>query len=64
MDEPTSELDEESEKEVLRHLRLLAREGRTVLLAIHGLEHVKGLADRICFVDRGRARILRPEDAR
>ncbi len=57
MDEPTSEIDEASEVEVLRHLHALASEGRTVLLAIHGMQHVKELASRICLVDRGCVRM-------
>lgn len=59
MDEPTSELDERSETDVLAEFRRLSRdEGRTVLLAYHGLEHAAALADRICRVSHGRAEIV------
>ncbi len=59
MDEPTSELDERSEAEVLGEFRRLCRdEGRTVLLAYHGLEQAAGLSDRICRVAHGRAEIV------
>src|SRR4029077_10908692 len=38
MDEPTSELDEASEKEVFHHLsELVLKHGKTVLMAHHGL---------------------------
>jgi ABC-type Mn2+/Zn2+ transport system ATPase subunit len=58
MDEPTSELDEQSEKEVLRHLvRLSRQEGKTVLLAHHGLDCVAELAPVICLVEHGRVRV-------
>ena len=56
MDEPTSELDEASEVESLHHLsRLSHEEGKTVLLAYHGVEHMIGLAESVCLVDHGRA---------
>jgi ABC-type Mn2+/Zn2+ transport system ATPase subunit len=59
MDEPTSELDERSEAEVLNEFRRLSRdEGRTVLMAYHGLEHAAGLSDRVCRVAHGRAQIV------
>jgi ABC-type Mn2+/Zn2+ transport system ATPase subunit len=58
MDEPTSELDETSEIEVLRHLvRLSREEGKTVLLACHALDHVESVAERVCLVDHGRLRM-------
>jgi ABC-type Mn2+/Zn2+ transport system ATPase subunit len=54
MDEPSSELDEPTEKELLLLLfRLCRDEGKTVLLAHHGLNMVTGLAQRICMVKRG-----------
>lgn len=65
MDEPTSELDETSEREVLGHLHRLADEhGRTVLIAHHGMDRVNRLASRVCLVDRGRAQLIGTEEAR
>jgi ABC-type Mn2+/Zn2+ transport system ATPase subunit len=65
MDEPTSELDEPSEREVLEHLSRLVRErGRTVLIAHHGMDHINKLGPEVCLVDRGRAELLRVEEAR
>jgi len=58
MDEPTSELDEKSEQDFLSHLIQLHREeGKTILLAHHGLNHAGSLAPRVCVVDHGSVRI-------
>jgi len=65
MDEPTSELDEDSEREVLRHLAVLCREeGKTVLLAHHGLDQAEEIARQLCLVNRGRVRLLDVAQAR
>jgi ABC-type Mn2+/Zn2+ transport system ATPase subunit len=46
MDEPTSELDEKSEKEVFGHFRMLCSElGKTVLMASHGLADLSGAGE-------------------
>jgi ABC-type Mn2+/Zn2+ transport system ATPase subunit len=59
MDEPSSELDEPTEKELLLLLfRLCKDEGKTVLLAHHGLNMVTGLATRICTVKRRGVHIM------
>ncbi|NQT85247.1 ATP-binding cassette domain-containing protein [bacterium] len=55
MDEPTSELDEPSEVEVLHHLARLSREeNKTVLVACHALDHIGSLAEYVCLVNHGR----------
>ena len=65
MDEPTSELDEKTEKEVLAHLVTLSRqEGKTVLLAHHGLDQAAALADRVCVVNHGRVHLDTIPEAR
>ncbi len=65
MDEPTSELDEASEREVLSHLADLARhEGKTVLLAHHGLDQAGTLAEQVCVVCHGRVRLASVREAR
>lgn len=59
LDEPTSELDEPTEAEVLGHLRRLVRdEGRTVVFVHHGLRQAADLADHVCWVEYGRAFLL------
>jgi len=63
MDEPTSQLDEKSEKEVFAHLlRLSRREGKTVLMAVHGMHEVLELPARICLVEHGRVRLVETSD--
>ncbi|MCP4376051.1 MAG: ABC transporter ATP-binding protein [bacterium] len=63
MDEPTSQLDEESEKEVFAHLlRLSRREGKTVLMAVHGMHEVLELPQRVCLVEHGRVRLAETSD--
>jgi manganese/zinc/iron transport system ATP- binding protein len=58
MDEPTSQLDEKSEKEVFAHLLRLSRdEGKTVLMAVHGMHEVLELPPRVCLVEHGRVRL-------
>lgn len=59
MDEPTSELDEQSENEVLDHLKTLNQEhGKTVLMVHHDLELAKKLSDTVCKVGRGKAELV------
>ncbi len=65
LDEPTSELDEDTEREVLAHLVAMARsEGKTVLMAHHGLEQAAALADTVCVVHHGRACLASIDEAR
>lgn len=64
MDEPTSELDEASEQEVLGLLASLCREdGKTVLLAHHGIGQASALAPLVCVVNHGRVRLLDVQQA-
>jgi ABC-type histidine transport system ATPase subunit len=53
-DEPTSALDPELETEVLRVIRLLAEEGRTMILVTHNMAFARTIADRAIFLDAGR----------
>lgn len=58
LDEPTSELDEASEKEVLNHLLELNRdEQKTVLMVHHDLELISSLSTSVCRLNRGHAKI-------
>ena len=52
-DEPTSSLDPELVGEVLRVIRALAEEGRTMLLVTHELGFAYHYADRIMFLAEG-----------
>jgi len=53
-DEPTSALDPELVGEVLDVLHELASEGRTMLIATHEMGFCRRVADRVCFLDRGK----------
>ena len=53
-DEPTSALDPERVAEVLRVMRALAEEGRTMLVVTHEMAFARDVATRVCFLDQGR----------
>ena len=59
-DEPTSALDPELAVEVLRVIKLLADEGRTMILVTHDMDFARTVGDRAIFLhagqDRGRRR--------
>lgn len=63
MDEPTSELDDVSENEVLNHLLELNRDHqKTILMVHHDLELVASLSPSVCRLRRGQAEIsFQPE---
>lgn len=52
-DEPTSALDPELEVEVLRVIKVLADEGRTMVLVTHDMEFARSVADRVIFLHQG-----------
>ncbi|MBD8066696.1 amino acid ABC transporter ATP-binding protein [Devosia sp. PTR5] len=52
-DEPTSALDPELEVEVLRVIKLLAEEGRTMILVTHDMEFARTVSDRVVFLHQG-----------
>ncbi len=63
LDEPTSELDERSECDVVDHLtRLVSDMGKVVLLVHHGLGRAARLADWVCMVNRGQATMLQADE--
>ncbi|MFO1049141.1 MAG: amino acid ABC transporter ATP-binding protein [Geminicoccaceae bacterium] len=53
-DEPTSALDIELVGEVLRVMRQLAEEGRTMLIVTHEIRFAGEVAGRVIFMDQGR----------
>ncbi len=54
LDEPTSELDDASERVVVSHLwRLVREKHKTVLLAHHGLQDAQLKASQVCLVNHG-----------
>jgi octopine/nopaline transport system ATP-binding protein len=52
-DEPTSALDPELVGEVLRVIRALAEEGRTMLLVTHEMGFAREVANRVIFLHQG-----------
>ena len=52
-DEPTSALDPELEVEVLGVIKLLADEGRSMILVTHDMTFARTIADRVVFLHQG-----------
>ena len=52
-DEPTSALDPELVGEVLRVMRALAEEGRTMLVVTHEMAFARNVSNRVVFLHRG-----------
>lgn len=53
-DEPTSALDPELQVEVVRVIKLLADEGRSMILVTHDMDLARSIADRVVFLHLGR----------
>jgi len=53
-DEPTSALDPELVGEVLRVMRTLAEEGRTMIVVTHEMGFARDVSSRVVFLHRGR----------
>ncbi len=52
-DEPTSALDPELTGEVLRVIRDLRAEGRTMIIVTHEMDFARQVSDTVCFMDGG-----------
>ena len=52
-DEPTSALDPELVAEVLRVMRGLAEEGRTMLIVTHEMNFARDVSNRVMFLHKG-----------
>jgi ABC-type histidine transport system ATPase subunit len=52
-DEPTSALDPELGVEVLRVIKLLADEGRTMILVTHDMDFARSVSDHVIFLHHG-----------
>lgn len=53
MDEPTSALDPELVGEVLKVIKKLAKEKRTMIIVTHEIKFAEEVADRVIFMDKG-----------
>jgi len=54
LDEPTTGLDPQARHLMWEKLRLLLREGRTILLTTHFMDEAERLCDRLAIIDHGR----------
>lgn len=52
-DEPTSALDPELEQEVIRVIKALAEEGRTMLIVTHDMKLAHDVSDHVVFLHQG-----------
>ncbi|QQA44917.1 amino acid ABC transporter ATP-binding protein [Pelagovum pacificum] len=53
-DEPTSALDPELEQEVVRVIKALAEEGRTMVLVTHDMKMAADVSDHVVFLHQGK----------
>lgn len=62
-DEPTAGLNEELAHEIMKHLRELANEGRSILLITHDLSLAAPYSNQVAIIENGRTiEVLRAED--
>ena len=61
-DEPTSALDPELEQEVVKVIKDLAAEGRTMLLVTHDMKMAHDVSDHVVFLHQGRIEEQGPPD--
>ncbi len=61
-DEPTSALDPELVTEVLRVIRALAQEGRTMLIVTHEMGFAREVSSKVIFLHQGRIEEEGPPD--
>ncbi|WP_425431841.1 ABC transporter ATP-binding protein [Jannaschia pohangensis] len=52
-DEPTSALDPELEQEVIRVIKALAQEGRTMVIVTHDMNLARDVSDHVIFLHQG-----------
>ena len=52
-DEPTSALDPELEQEVVKVIRALAEEGRTMMIVTHDMRMAADISDHVVFLHKG-----------
>ncbi len=62
-DEPTSALDPELEQEVVKVIKQLAQEGRTMLIVTHDMRMAADVSDHVVFLHQGRIEEEGPPEA-
>ncbi len=53
MDEPTAGADVELRQKLWKYIKLLNREGKTIILTTHYLEEAEALCDRVAIMNKG-----------
>ncbi len=61
-DEPTSALDPELEQEVVKVIKALAEEGRTMILVTHDMKLAADVSDHVIFLHQGKVEEQGPPD--
>ena len=65
LDEPSSNLDVDAIKGLRKHLCLIKKQGKTILIAEHRLYYLMDIADRIIFLEQGEIKgIYTPKEFR
>src|SRR3989338_10427308 len=63
LDEPTVSLDPQIRRQIWELIRCLKSQNISVLLTTHYMEEAEVLADRVCFMDAGKIKLMdRPEN--
>lgn len=62
-DEPTSALDPELEQEVIKVIKALAEEGRTMIIVTHDMALARDVSDHVVFLHQGKIEEEGPPDA-
>lgn len=62
-DEPTSALDPELEQEVVKVIKALAEEGRTMLVVTHDMRMAADISDNVVFLHQGQIEEQGPPDS-
>ena len=60
LDEPTTGLDPQSRHQVWDRVRLLRRQGKTILLTTHYMDEAQALCDRLVIMDHGKILVEGP----
>ena len=61
-DEPTSALDPELEQEVVKVIKALAEEGRTMIIVTHDMRMARDVSDHVVFLHQGKIEEQGPPD--